>query len=188
MLPGRLTEWKGQELFLKSLLLVNKSDLAAVLVGDTLDNPGYTAELEELIEKNALTGTARLVGHCSDMPAAFMLADIVLSTSSLEPEAFGRTTVEAMAMGKPVIATAHGGSLETVVDGENGWLVTPSDEKQLAKAIKTALAIEKDELDRMGEKGKARVIKNFTAQAMCEQTEAYYRELLAATGDRTVCN
>lgn len=188
MLPGRLTEWKGQELFLKSLLLVNKSDLAAVLVGDTLDNPGYTAELEKLIEKNALTGTARLVGHCSDMPAAFMLADIVLSTSSLEPEAFGRTTVEAMAMGKPVIATAHGGSLETVVDGENGWLVTPSDEKQLAKAIKTALAMDKDELDRMGEKGKARVIKKFTAQAMCEQTEAYYRELLAATGDRTVCN
>ncbi|OEU51037.1 MAG: glycosyl transferase [Desulfobulbaceae bacterium S3730MH12] len=188
MLPGRLTEWKGQELFLKSLLDVNSFDFAAVLVGDTLDNPGYTAELEELIEKNALTGTARLVGHCSDMPAAFMLADIVLSTSSLEPEAFGRTTVEAMAMGKPVIATAHGGSLETVVDGENGWLVTPSDEKQLAKAIKTALAIEKDELDRMGEKGKARVIKNFTAQAMCEQTEAYYRELLEATGDRTVCN
>ncbi len=188
MLPGRLTEWKGQELFLKSLLLVNKSDLVAVLVGDTLDNPGYTAELEELIEKNALTGTARLVGHCSDMPAAFMLADIVLSTSSLEPEAFGRTTVEAMAMGKPVIATAHGGSLETVVDGENGWLVTPSDEKQLAKAIKKALAMDKDELDRMGGKGKARVIKNFTAQAMCEQTEAYYRELLAATGDRTVCN
>ncbi len=188
MLPGRLTQWKGQELFLKSLLIVNNSDFAAVLVGDTLDNPGYTAELEELIEKNGLTGTARLVGHCSDMPAAFMLADIVLSTSSLEPEAFGRTTVEAMAMGKPVIATAHGGSLETVVDGENGWLVTPSDEKKLAKAIKIALAMDKDELNRMGEKGKARVIKNFTARAMCEQTEAYYCELLAATGDRTACN
>lgn len=188
MLPGRLTQWKGQELFLKSLLLVNNSVFAAVLVGDTLDNPGHTAELEEFIEKNGLTGTARLVGHCSDMPAAFMLADIVLSTSSLEPEAFGRTTVEAMAMGKPVIATAHGGSLETVVDGENGWLVTPSDEKQLAKAIEIALAMDKDELDRMGEKGKARVIKKFAAQAMCEQTEAYYRELLAATGNRTVCN
>ncbi len=179
MLPGRLTRLKGQEVFLKSLLHVNNSDYIAVLVGDTLDNPGYTAELNEFIEKNGLKEKAVLVGYCGDMPAAFMLADIVLSTSSSEPEAFGRTTVEAMAMGKPVIATAHGGSLETVIHNENGWLVEPSNEKSLARAIEKALSMNENELEELGNNGKVRVKKKFTAQAMCDQTVAYYEDLLA---------
>ena len=118
------------------------------------------------------------------MPAAFMLADVVLSTSSSEPEAFGRTTVEAMAMGKPVIATAHGGSLETVIHNENGWLVTPANEKHLAKAIEKALTMSDAELNILGSKGKERVRKRFTSQAMCEQTVAYYGELLVAARTR----
>jgi len=185
MLPGRLTRWKGQQFFLKSLLQVLHPSFTAVMVGDIADNQGYTAELKEFIEKNGLAERARLVGHCSDMPAAFMLADIVLSTSSLEPEAFGRTTVEAMAMGKPVIATAHGGSLETVIDGENGWLVAPSDEEGLAKSIEAALALTKEELHSMGAKGQARVVKNFASLTMCERTEDFYFELLQTTGNRT---
>jgi glycosyltransferase involved in cell wall biosynthesis len=182
MLPGRLTRLKGQEFFLQSLLHVKRTDYQAVLVGDTRDNPGYTAELNGFIEKNNLVGRVQLVGHCNDMPAAFLLADIVLSTSSLEPEAFGRTTVEAMAMGKPVIATAHGGSLETVVSGENGWLVEPSDSKGLAAAIDEALAMDCEKLRILGENGKRRVSENFTAQAMCEQTLSFYHELIRERG------
>ncbi len=180
MLPGRLTRLKGQEFFLQSLLHVKHTAFQAVLVGDTKDNPGYTSELNEFIEKNQLIGKVQLVGHCNDMPAAFILADIVLSTSSLEPEAFGRTTVEAMAMGKPVIATAHGGSLETVVPGKNGWLVQPSDPKALAAAIDEALALDAEQLRKFGENGRHRVLKNFTALAMCEQTLAFYYELIRA--------
>ncbi len=178
MLPGRLTRLKGQELFLQSLLHVKNPHFQAVLVGDIKDNPGYTSELKEFIDRNRLSGKVRLVGHCNDMPAAFILADIVLSTSSLEPEAFGRTTVEAMAMGKPVIATAHGGSLETVVHKENGWLVQPSDPKALALAIDEALAMDADQLLRYGQRGKQRVLENFTAQAMCEQTLTFYQDLI----------
>jgi glycosyltransferase involved in cell wall biosynthesis len=180
MLPGRLTRLKGQEFFLKSLLHVRNSDYIAVLVGDTLDNPGYTAELNEFIAKNGLIGRASLVGYCGDMPAAFMLADIVLSTSSSEPEAFGRTTVEAMAMGKPVIATAHGGSLETVIHNENGWLVAPSNERELAATIDKALTMSGDELKILGNNGRVRVKKRFTADEMCKKTVNYYKELLAA--------
>lgn len=180
MLPGRLTRLKGQEFFLKSLLHVRNSDYIAVLVGDTLDNPGYAAELNEFITKNGLTGRASLVGYCGDMPAAFMLADIVLSTSSSEPEAFGRTTVEAMAMGKPVIATAHGGSLETVIHNENGWLVAPSNERELAATIDKALTMSGDELKILGNNGRVRVKKKFTADEMCKKTVNYYKELLAA--------
>lgn len=178
MLPGRLSRLKGQEVFLESLLHVANTNYQAVLVGDIEDNPGYTAELVSFIKRNRLDDKVQLVGHCSDMPAGFLIADIVLSTSSLEPEAFGRTTVEAMAMGKPVIATGHGGSLETVVQGKNGWLVEPSDPKSLAVAIEEALSLPPEQLHRLGENGKQRVLENFTAQAMCEQTMLFYNDLL----------
>jgi len=178
MLPGRLTRLKGQEVFLKSLLLVKNTGYIAVLVGDTLDNPGYTAELKEIIDSNGLQHYVKMVGHCSDMPAAFKIADIVLSTSSLEPEAFGRTTVEAMAMGCPVIVTGHGGSLETVIPGENGWIVKPSDLGELASAIDEALGTPQEQLEKIGENNQRRVIENFTASAMCEQTFSFYEELL----------
>ncbi|BHH83242.1 glycosyltransferase family 4 protein [Desulforhopalus sp. 52FAK] len=178
MLPGRLTRLKGQEVFLRSLILVKNSNYQAVLVGDTEDNPGYTGELREIINSNGLQDYVKLVGHCSDMPAAFMVADIVLSTSSLEPEAFGRTTVEAMAMGRPVIVTGHGGSLETVIPGENGWIVTPSDTTELARAIDEALASSPEKLAEIGLNNQRRVMEKFTASAMCEQTLSFYQELL----------
>jgi glycosyltransferase involved in cell wall biosynthesis len=178
MLPGRLTRLKGQELFLQSLLRVRATNYQAVLVGAIEDNPGYTAELQDFINKNKLSGRVRLVGYCNDMPAAFLIADIVLSASSLEPEAFGRTTVEAMAMGKPVIATAHGGSLETVADGETGWLIPPSDPLALAEAIDQALAMAQEDLKAMGNNGRQRVTQNFTALTMCKNTVSFYHDLL----------
>jgi len=177
MLPGRLTRLKGQELFLQSLLRVKTKNYQAILVGDTEDNPGYTSELKQFIKNNQLNDHVKLVGHCSDMPAAFLLADIVLSTSSLEPEAFGRTTVEAMAMGRPVIATAHGGSLETVKQDVNGWLVKPGDVDDLASAIDKALALGQNTLEKFGEEGQKQVRESFTAQAMCERTVQFYNDL-----------
>jgi glycosyltransferase involved in cell wall biosynthesis len=178
MLPGRLTRLKGQDVFLKSLSLLEKHDFQAVLVGDTGENPGFVGELSRLIDDYNLAGRVKMVGHCADMPAAYLLADIVISASSSEPEAFGRTTVEAMAMGKPVIATAHGGSLETVIDQQTGWLVRPSDPGDMARALHEALAKDQEQLAVFGEKGKLRVREHFTTEAMCKQTEALYTRLL----------
>jgi glycosyltransferase involved in cell wall biosynthesis len=180
MLPGRLTRLKGQDVFLRSLSLLKKSSFQAVLVGDTGENPGFVSELKRMIDQYNLTDRVKMVGHCSDMPAAYLLADIVLSASSSEPEAFGRTTAEAMAMGKPVIATAHGGSLETVTEQLTGWLVRPSDPEDMAKAIEEALSGGKEMLAAYGKTGQARVRERFTTKAMCEQTEKLYRKLLVA--------
>jgi glycosyltransferase involved in cell wall biosynthesis len=177
MLPGRITRLKGQEIFLKSLLQIKKYNFQAVLVGDVKENPGYVNELKEFIATNQLSNRVRLVGHCADMAAGLMLADIVLSASSSEPEAFGRTTVEAMAMGKPVIATAHGGSLETVVHGETGWLVAPSNPVAMGQALKEALN-DQEKLQRFGRKGQERVRKFFTTQSMCDKTISFYQELI----------
>ncbi len=180
-LPGRLTRLKGQAFFIRSLAAIKDLPFQAVLIGDTEDNPGYTEELRQLIAGYDLAGRVHLVGHCRNMPAAFSLADIVVSASSSEPEAFGRTTVEAMAMGCPVIATAHGGSLETVVDGENGWLVAPGNEEELAAALRDALQLREQQPQRfreIGEINRQRAQTLFSAESMCSQTLGFYRQLL----------
>ncbi len=183
MLPGRITRLKGQDIFLNSLLYIKNTTFQAILVGDVKENPGYVNELKEFIISHKLTDRVQLVGHCSDMAAGLLLADIVLSASSSEPEAFGRTTVEAMAMGKPVIATAHGGSLETVVHGETGWLVPPSDPAAMGQALEEALA-DPGKLIRYGSKGQERVRKYFTTQSMCEKTVSFYQQLILQRRNR----
>lgn len=177
MLPGRVTRLKGQDIFLQSLLLLKDKNFVAVLVGDVNENSGFGHQLKNFIHENDLQDYVRLVGHCSDMPAALLLADIVLSASSSEPEAFGRTTVEAMAMGKPVIATAHGGSLETVVHGETGWLIKPADAPEMARRLNTALG-DMEALKTIGQNGQKLVRQRFTTRSMCESTIKLYREMI----------
>jgi len=182
MLPGRLTRLKGQDVFIRALSQLRRDDYQAVMVGDTEDNPNFTGELSDLIANLGLKNTISLVGHCDDMPAALMLADIVVSASSNEPEAFGRTTIEAMAMGKPVIATAHGGSLETVSPGKTGWLVTPGDDGELAHALQEALS-SPDMRSAYGLAGKDAVNSTFSMNNMCEKTIAFYRRLISDNRD-----
>jgi glycosyltransferase involved in cell wall biosynthesis len=176
LLPGRLTQWKGQEVFIDSLALLKDQPFTALCVGDVTENSSFSQKLRDQIQSLGLTDRVLLVGHCSDMPTALMLADLVVSASSTEPEAFGKVAIEAMAMGKPVVATAHGGSLETVKDGETGWLVPPGNPQAMAKAIACALE-HREKLPEMGDKGRRWVSEHFTAASMCRKTLDVYREL-----------
>lgn len=183
MLPGRLTRLKGQDVFLRALANLKQKNIQALMVGDIEDNPNFARELTDLITELGLQDTVSMVGHCDDMPAALMLADIVVSASSNEPEAFGRTTIEAMAMGKPVIATAHGGSLETVKPGCNGWLVAPGDSGDLARALEEALNAP-ETMKTYGMAGRETVNSIYSMDSMCEKTVAFYRRLMAENGTR----
>lgn len=174
LLPGRITRLKGQDVFIRSLKLLGDQKYTGILVGDIVERSSYYQELKELIKQCGLEDNVRLVGHCSDMPAAYKVADIVVSASSSEPEAFGRTTVEAMAMGKPVVATAHGGSLETVVHRETGWLVSPSDPEAMASALSEVLRAGSEARKEIGARGRERVAERFTKRSMCEQTLKLY--------------
>jgi len=176
ILPGRLTLWKGQDVLIDALARLGNCDFVSLLIGDTAENISYTKKLRDRINSLGLQDKVLLVGHCSDMPAAFLLADIVVSASSTQPEAFGKVAIEAMAMEKPVIATAHGGSLETVIDGETGWLVPPLNPKALAEVIAEAIS-SPEKCKAFGKKGRSHVLTHFTAERMCEKTVDRYYEL-----------
>ncbi|MBI9077641.1 MAG: glycosyltransferase family 4 protein [Desulfatibacillum sp.] len=180
ILPARITGWKGHKLFLNALALIKDHDFMAVCVGDTRDNPPFTQSLLDQVKSLGLEGKVLFSGHCDDMAAALMNAQVAVS-ASLEPEAFGRIAVEAQAMGIPVVATAHGGSLETVLPGKTGWLVSHESPEPMAAAL--ARAIANPELRRqMGARAQAWVGENFTTTKMCRQTLELYWELLNAKG------
>ena len=180
MLPARLTARKGHLALLDALARV-ETNVCCVLVGDSdRGHVGYRARIKQRIEALGTAHTVLLPGPCHDMPAAYMLADLVVSPS-LRPEAFGRVPAEAQAMGRPVIAFAHGGALETVRDGETGWLVPPGDTGALADAIREALRASPAERGRMAAAGQDHVRRNFTLDGMCSATLDVYGELLPAS-------
>ena len=177
MLPGLLSRWKGQTVFIEAIAKLNRTNLRCVLVGDDQGRTGYRSELEGLIEKYDLSEVVRFVDHCNDMPAAFMLADLVVSAST-DPEAFGRIVPEAQAMGRPVIVSNHGGARETVIEGETGWLTEPGDAGALADAITRVLDLSEAARNQMAKRAIANVRENFSRQSMCTKTLEVYNDVL----------
>lgn len=177
MLPGRLTRWKGQSLLLEALASLGRRDITCVLVGAEQGREAYREELEKQIEGSGLGEVVRVVGHCRDMAAAYMLADVVVSAST-EPEGFGRVAVEAQAMGRPVIATDHGGSQETVHHGATGWLVKPGNLAALTSALHGALTLSPEARAAMAERARQNVVEHYSVRQMCESTIAVYDSLL----------
>jgi glycosyltransferase involved in cell wall biosynthesis len=184
MLAGRLTRWKGQALIIEAASLLKSSgcsDFLILFVGDDQGRSAYRDELLSAIAAHGLSEHIKLVGHCHDMPAAFSLCDFALAPS-IEPEAFGRTAVEPQAMRKPVLAAAHGATVETVVDNMTGWLITPGDVAAWAQALRHAIELKAPDYLAMGEKGQARVRALFSLKTMCASTLRLYRSLLDKTG------
>jgi len=181
MLPGRLTRWKGQTVFIEAVAELGRNDIRCVLVGSDQGRSGFRKELERLIERNGLNSVVRIVDHCDDMPAAYMLADVVVSAST-DPEAFGRIVIEAQALGRPVVAPDHGGARETIVQGQTGWLVPPGDKAALANALREALGLSKEARQDFAERTVKSVRENFSKDAMCAKTLRVYEEVLADHG------
>ncbi|NQV59629.1 MAG: glycosyltransferase family 4 protein [Alphaproteobacteria bacterium] len=177
MLPGRLTSWKGQGVLIEALAILGRQDICCVLVGGDQGRTAYREELEREVRRHGLDKVVRLVGHCSDMAAAYMLADVVVSAST-RPEGFGRVAIEAQAMGRPVIATDHGGARETVLPEQSGWLVPPGDAAALAATLDWALNLNRLERENMAANGRANVEQNFTVALMCQRILAVYKSLL----------
>jgi glycosyltransferase involved in cell wall biosynthesis len=176
MLPARVTRWKGQMVLVEAMARL-PSDSLALLVGDAEERPAFQAELLARIESLGLQDRVRLVGHATDMPAALLLADVVVHAST-DAEAFGRTVIEAQAMARPVIASDLGAPRETVAEGITGWRIPPGDAAALADAIGKALALPPAESAALGARARASVLSGYTTEAMQAATIGVYRELI----------
>ncbi|MEQ8392590.1 MAG: glycosyltransferase family 4 protein [Thalassospira sp.] len=181
MLPGRITRWKGHFFLIRALPAVLKElghrKIRCLIVGSDQGRAGYRDELLQLTGKLGLEDIVHIVDHCSDMPAAYMLADVV-ACPSIEPEAFGRIPSEAQAMGRPVVSTAHGGAMETVLPGETGWLVSPNEVEQLSRALIQVLSLTPEKRARLAAKGRQHVIDEFSLEQMAERTLGVYAKAL----------
>ncbi|MGD9638485.1 MAG: glycosyltransferase family 4 protein [Alphaproteobacteria bacterium] len=177
MLPGRLTRWKGQRVLIDAVSKLENKDFRCVLLGSDQGRRSYRRELERLVKSRGLEGVFHIVDNCDDMPAAYMLANIVVSAST-DPEAFGRVAIEGQAMGKIVIASAHGGACETIEDGKTGFLVPPANPEALAEKIKEIFAMDSSKRKEISLSAINNAKEIFSTKKMCEGEIAVYQEIL----------
>ena len=181
LLPGRLTTWKGQEMFIESLSILKKKNpdnkFTAIILGNDQGRKIYKKKLERLVEQHRLNNNVLFIENFNIMPIAYKISDIVVS-SSIEPEAFGRVSVEAQSMEKPIIASNIGGSIETIIDNKTGFLFEAGNPNKLSEKIVEVLNLSDLTLNGMGAEGRKNVIKKFNVEKMCFSTYSEYKKLL----------
>ena len=181
LLPGRLTYWKGQEKFIESLNILvedyNITNFQAIILGSDQGRKVYSKKLSNLVQRYSLNKKIKFIQHCNEMPLAYSLADVVVS-ASIEPEAFGRVSVEAQSMGKPIIASNIGGSKETIINKKTGFLYNHDDPRELAKSLNTVIQLTPDELKSIGNEGRKNITKKFDVETMCQSNLKEYRRLI----------
>ena len=180
LLPGRLTSWKGQELFIEAINLVNielgYESFYGIILGSDQGRDLYKKKLTRLSEQYGMNNQVRFIDHCNDMALAYKVSDIVVS-ASIEPEAFGRVSVEAQSMQKVIIASNIGGSNETVVDGKTGFLFQSGDAQSLSKTILKVLNMNDASLKLIGSEGRKNIIQKFNVEKMCFSTYSEYKKI-----------
>mgnify|MGYP000468439651 FL=1 len=181
LLPGRLTGWKGQEVFIEAINLVNielgYEAFYAVILGSDQGRDLYKKKLIRLTEQYRLINQVKFIDHCKDMALAYKVSDIVVS-ASIEPEAFGRVAVEAQSMEKPIIASNIGGSNETVIDEKTGFLFESNNAKSLSQKILKILSMDEASLNSIGREGRKNIIQKFNVEKMCFSTYSEYKRII----------
>ena len=181
LLPGRLTSWKGQEVLIEAVNLINieigYEAFYLVILGSDQGRELYKKKLIRLSEQYRMSKQIRFISHCKNMPLAYKVSDIIISASN-EPEAFGRVSVEAQSMGKPIIASNIGGSNETVIDEKTGFLFESNNAKSLSEQILRVLNMEETSLKMMGIEARKNVTQRFNVEKMCFSTYSEYKRLL----------
>ena len=181
LLPGRLTSWKGQEVFIEAINLVNielgYEAFYGVILGSDQGRDLYKKKLIRLSEQYRMTKQIKFIDHCKDMALAYKVSDIVVS-ASIEPEAFGRIAVEAQSMEKPIIASNIGGSNETIIDEKTGFLFESGNPKSLSQKILKVVSMEETTLKTIGTEGRKNIIQKFNVEKMCFSTYSEYKRII----------
>ena len=181
LLPGRLTSWKGQEMFIEAISNLKNdtsfSDFVAVILGSDQGRKIYKKKLLRLVEQHRLNNNIIFVEHLDLMPIAYEISDIIVS-ASIEPEAFGRVSVEAQAMEKPIVASDIGGSKETIINGKTGFLFEAGNPKKLSEKLSEVLNLSEVTRNGIGAEGRKNVITKFNVEKMCNSTYSEYNKLI----------
>ena len=181
LLPGRLTTWKGQEMFIESLSKLKKKypekKFIAIILGNEQGRKIYKKKLQRLMEQFRLNNEVKFIDSFNLMPLAYKISDVVIS-SSIEPEAFGRVSVEAQAMEKPIIASNIGGSKETIINDKTGFFFEAGDSTDLSEKIAEIISLSELTLRGIGAEGRKNVIKKFNVEKMCFSTYSEYKKLI----------
>ena len=181
LLPGRLSFWKGQKIFIEALKLlseqINNQPFEGIIIGGDQGKSVYKKQLIALVERYRLKKIIKFIDHCDEMPVAYKIANLVCSCSS-EPEAFGRVSVEAQSMGIPIVASDIGGSVETIVKDKTGFLFKSGDSNALTNAIIMVMQKDYNSLKSIGFEGRKNILKKFDVDKMCHTTFTEYKKLI----------
>ena len=181
LLPGRLTPWKGQKIFIEAIKLLfenkNISPFETIILGSDQGRNVYKKQLLVLVQQYRLGKIIKFIDHCEEMPVAYGIANLVCS-SSYEPETFGRVSVEAQSMQIPIIASDIGGSRETIIKDKTGYLFKNKDPKDLADSITMIMQKDYNSLKSIGFEGRKNVLKRFDVDKMCQTTFTEYKKLI----------
>jgi len=181
LLPGRLTSWKGQKLFIEAIKILSEKDaipsFQAIILGDSQGRDVYKKQLFVLVQQHRLSKSIKFIELCKEMPVAYAVSNLVCSCS-IEPEAFGRVSVEAQSMQLPIIASDIGGSKETIINNKTGYLFTNKDSQSLANSIVMVMEKNYNSLKSIGLEGRKNVLKRFDVDKMCQTTFTEYKKLI----------
>tara|TARA_Y100000590_G_scaffold346465_1_gene396736 strand:- start:3001 stop:4167 length:1167 start_codon:yes stop_codon:yes gene_type:complete len=181
LLPGRLTYWKGQKIFIEAIKLISERDdtppFEAIILGSDQGRNVYKKQLIDLTQKHRLNKIIKFIDNCKEMPVAYGIANLVCSCS-IEPEAFGRVSVEAQSMQVPIVASDIGGSKETIIKDKTGYLFKNKDPISLADSIVSIMQKDYNSLKSIGIEGRKNVLKKFDVDKMCQTTFTEYKKLI----------
>ncbi len=181
LLPGRLSSWKGQKVFIDAIKILTEKDnvspFEAIILGNEQGRNVYKKQLFVLVQQHRLGKVIKFINHCEEMPVAYGISNVVCSCS-IEPEAFGRVSVEAQSMQIPIIASNIGGSRETIIDGKTGYLFENKDSKALADNIIMLMQKDYNSIKSIGFEGRKNVLKRFDVDKMCQTTFTEYKKLI----------
>ena len=184
LMPGRLTPWKGQKVFIEAIkILSEKEDISsveAIILGSEQGRTIYKKQLTALVQQYRLNKVIKFIDQCDEMPVAYMISNLVVS-SSIEPEAFGRISVEAQSMEVPIIASNIGGSKETIISNKTGFLFESGNPNALAETITMVMKKDYNSLKSIGFEGRKNVLKKFDVDKMCYTTFTEYKKLIEST-------
>ncbi len=181
LLPGRLTYWKGQKIFIEAIKLLSEKEaipsFETIILGSAQGRKVYKKKLLDLVQQYRLGSVIKFIDHCEEMPIAYAISNLVCSCS-YEPEAFGRVSVEAQSMQVPIIASNIGGSMETIIKDKTGFLFKNKDPNDLANLIVSTMQKDYNTLKSIGFEGRRNVLKKFDVDKMCQTTFTEYKKLI----------